>query len=716
VVGLINSGPLGAAEELEPLRPPASTGEVLGATLDEALTRNPTAGLLRAGGRATAEFGAVDEYGRSILEPEPTIPKDAANERYSITGHLSFDHDVPESVARGLYELKRDELERRDVLSRAQGGFVEGAGKLGVGLVATIADPLNVAAGFVPVVGQARYALALARASGIGGRTAYRAAVGAGEGLVGAGLVEPVNLAVAKQEQADYGAVDSLINLTFGGLAGAGLRAGGGAIRDLVKGAPRPAEFRSTSEAGRTAAAVAAAPAEVREGALRGAVAQVAEGRPVDVEAFFHTADAIGGRTVTDHDLARLDELERKLKADDPGLNDMLETLRGRKAQPDLGPTILSELRKFGALKDDGGELAAMDLAKSRPGMVSKNGRSLDDATRHLWELGYFPGEVERPTVDVLLNAIHDELHGQPRYHPDNGAARDHAAALADLDEQLSRLGINPERYSNAEIQAALHGVGPAAERTPRTLADIDREDAAFRELAGGGAGGKGKSGGYSLEKLPPRPLAPDGSGYRGDVYAIRDADGNEVGGARISIEADGKTANVDNVWSGASEADLLNPDAPHPANTLGPRAMRSLMRDFFAQNPGVEGIVGERISGARPMPDGAGATREQALRSAADRAGRPAPVTPDAAEHVAATREQAAAAKAVATVDDVAKLAETHAADFLAEMKKAEALGLLDKGDAAALEAIEAAHARELDKAKAMEEGAACLVARGAI
>ncbi|WP_298374420.1 hypothetical protein [Azospirillum sp.] len=236
---------------------PATTGEALGATWDDALIRNPTASLFRWAGRT---FFQPD--GARVLSAED------ANRDFGLDGALTFKGDTPEPYARDLYEMKRAELRRQDVQARAEGGLMQGAAQLGVGFVAGVIDPLNIASAFLPVVGESRMASLLAGASGAAGRAGVRAAVGAAEGALGAALVEPIVYGVAQQEQADYHAVDSLLNLAFGAGLGGGLHVVGGAVADRLGRWRNPVESR-----------VEEAPFTAREAALRSAVADVAEDR-----------------------------------------------------------------------------------------------------------------------------------------------------------------------------------------------------------------------------------------------------------------------------------------------------------------------------------------------------------------------------------------------------------------------------------------------------
>ena len=96
---------------------------------------------------------------------------------------------------------------------------------LGVGLVASMLDPINIGSAFVPVVNTARFASLAARY----GKNSARALTGAVEGAVGATLVEPLILTAAAVEQdKDYNLYDSFMNVVFGTALGGGLHVIGG--------------------------------------------------------------------------------------------------------------------------------------------------------------------------------------------------------------------------------------------------------------------------------------------------------------------------------------------------------------------------------------------------------------------------------------------------------------------------------------------------------
>ncbi len=238
---------------------PATFGEGFGAQFDDQMVRNPTASIGRMFDRAQY-FPSTDEFGNEMpaRTPSKMLTAQEANDAYGVPGHLKFDADTPEPIAQELKTLKVKELERQDTMRRAQAGI---GTALTAGLVASVLDPLNVASAFIPVVGEARYAALVARL----GVTGARATRGAIEGAVGAAIVEPFTLAAASYEQADYDAADSLASIAFGTALGSGLHVAGGVVKDRFVGA------------------IDNLPLADREALLRSSVAQVAEGRPVDV-------------------------------------------------------------------------------------------------------------------------------------------------------------------------------------------------------------------------------------------------------------------------------------------------------------------------------------------------------------------------------------------------------------------------------------------------
>lgn len=215
----------------------ASLGESLKATADETLVRSPGISAYRA----TELFNAEqDDTAKRLSQDEARQKSEALGLKleFPATG-------ITETAANILIQRKQDEIRRNDIMARGPQGFGAGVAKIGTALGASLLDPLNVAAAFVPVVGEARYAKLLADAGSTAARVLPRAAVGFAEGVVGTAALEPIVYGAAKYEQADFGMADAALDVLFGGVFGAGLHAVGGSAADLYrgfKGAPDPFE------------------------------------------------------------------------------------------------------------------------------------------------------------------------------------------------------------------------------------------------------------------------------------------------------------------------------------------------------------------------------------------------------------------------------------------------------------------------------------------
>ena len=206
-----------------------SFGEVLGATYEETINFNPAYRLYKS-------YQISDAKNQSQEEGVEPINKEKLNKEYADLG-LYFENDEYQSVVDIMVDQKKEERERQSILERGpQGswnpfssGFYVGASKLAVGIGASFLDPINIGASFIPVFGQARFAALAARTT----LPKARAIRGAVEGSFGAAVVEPIVYSSAKQVQADYGIVDSFMNIGFGTILGTGLHVGAGKLKDI---------------------------------------------------------------------------------------------------------------------------------------------------------------------------------------------------------------------------------------------------------------------------------------------------------------------------------------------------------------------------------------------------------------------------------------------------------------------------------------------------
>ncbi len=277
------------------------TSMVLGTTFGEALATNPLTQLWRwnelAGERAGElqpqfHLGDADDAGptntpqrmfdrlaqRPIREPD-VISEDQQTElikEQKLEKHLTpVEGETEEGLALRV-KWKKEELLRKSILANSDGDVSTMFAQFGVGLFASMLDPLNVAVGFVPVIGVARYSQMLARQAAWAGRLGVRARVGAFEGAVGTAMIEPLVLAATEATQYDYDLYDSFANLAFGTVLGGGMHGFIGAIGDRTGGITQDA-----LAAQRISKAIDIIDEQSRRELMQAAVAQVLSGRRV---------------------------------------------------------------------------------------------------------------------------------------------------------------------------------------------------------------------------------------------------------------------------------------------------------------------------------------------------------------------------------------------------------------------------------------------------
>ena len=196
-------------------------GETLGAVAADNWNFNPLSSI-------GTFYDMESARNEALKQEENRVSRDELNKEYADLG-LFFKQDEFQSVVDIMVEEKKAERQRQSIIQRGPKGIGVTALKFATGLGVSLFDPINVAASFIPVFGQARFAGLVARQ----GFTKARATRGVVEGAVGATLVEPIVYGVAQKVQADYGLADSLLNITFGTILGGGLHVGAGKLKDL---------------------------------------------------------------------------------------------------------------------------------------------------------------------------------------------------------------------------------------------------------------------------------------------------------------------------------------------------------------------------------------------------------------------------------------------------------------------------------------------------
>lgn len=131
-----------------------------------------------------------------------------------------------------------DELDRQrkqSIIDRAPstaGSWVVGKG---AGFAAGFADPIGLAANFVPVVGQGTRIAQMANASRMATRLVGRAAVGAVEGAVGAAMFEPLMVAAKHGAGREHGMMDVATDIAGGAAMGGVLHPAVGGFADSYR-------------------------------------------------------------------------------------------------------------------------------------------------------------------------------------------------------------------------------------------------------------------------------------------------------------------------------------------------------------------------------------------------------------------------------------------------------------------------------------------------
>lgn len=203
------------------------------------------------------------------------LTAEEANERFSVDGRLRFEDGVSNLEAWIMSERKIEEIRFNHVLERANGlQFWKGMGvEMGMALV----DPVNLAIGVVAApIGAATLLGKMgvtAGSTGIRAALATRTVYGGLGGFYSGVLTEPMIYAANRQEQADYGMVNSLFNIGFATVGGAGLANAFGALGSGVARSYRYVSRRKNNAA------------------ILSAVNQLDNGMDVEVNPILHAGD-----------------------------------------------------------------------------------------------------------------------------------------------------------------------------------------------------------------------------------------------------------------------------------------------------------------------------------------------------------------------------------------------------------------------------------------
>lgn len=190
-------------------------------------------GVLTAEGRPPVSPAEADDYISAFLEDvggDFVSAEEANIKAQESKVELTYTQPIREGVLRDDIRRKKDK-QLRDSIAAAATGFAFPFILAG-DFIGRLADPIELASAFLPVVGPYRRLKTLSRFGRFKGRTL----VGAVDGIVGAAIVEPFIILNAQSTQADYGFQDVFLNIAFGGITGASLHSLGGSFADKITG------------------------------------------------------------------------------------------------------------------------------------------------------------------------------------------------------------------------------------------------------------------------------------------------------------------------------------------------------------------------------------------------------------------------------------------------------------------------------------------------
>lgn len=425
----------------------APLGDVARAAFGDTIDQSLRYLRRRAAGMIAAEPDLYPESERQWAGPLLTAAE--ANERFGIPGHVQFTRPIAEYSARQIAETKRAELASQDVLDRAGGGAGRWSVRIAAGLAGGVLDPLNAATAFIPFVGPARAAAWLGQAGSRAARIGTAMRIGAIEGAAGAAILEPTNRLFAAEEQRDYTMLDTLLNVAFGGVLGAGLHGAGRAGVDWARGwAPRPGSD----------------PAVAHEAIVRAAVQAVAEGREVPATSLarlFGSAyrDGLMGGTSLSPPAARLAGFEPAAVAEDP-----------MTASPALAELVADRAGVRAPVLDGQGEPVIAFSRKEEAELAARLAREgHGGVTWHRFEDQ--PGAYATARVPGV--EVHRAENGEPRFYPSISRAKTAAKQLkgdwfpVEMPEGSGEMGVALMRAGAADqprLVANRRGleVGPA--------------------------------------------------------------------------------------------------------------------------------------------------------------------------------------------------------------------------------------------------------------
>jgi hypothetical protein len=355
--------------------------------------------------------------------PGENLPAAEIDKRYAPIGNdgkpvsIANGRDMPDKLGSLLGDAKRQEIERNNIWSRYAGAH-SWPTNFAVGALGFMLDPLNAATLFMPGLGEEAVLSGAARlgfpATGALARVGARGIAGAVTGAAAQAPIAGLRYGLGLEENSDYGLREAFWDLAANAAGGAIMHAGFGALADLARGrgvappevAP-PAEAAPralTPELRAEAEPLLAADAVTKHEALRAAVSQELDGRPVDVKPFFPEPPSPAARS----EVISSDDFRRSIAAHGGDMGKASDTLVARVQEAlEAGQPVkyVVEGREIPIASVERGMMA--DAQGLRWGTISLAQPRAGEAAGTRIEIGGRPDVTNVPDIAAQQRALH---------------------------------------------------------------------------------------------------------------------------------------------------------------------------------------------------------------------------------------------------------------------------------------------------------------------
>jgi hypothetical protein len=122
---------------------------------------------------------------------------------------------------------------------------------------------------------------------------------------------------------------------------------------------------------------------------------------------------------------------------------------------------IAAWIKAKGGIRDDGGDVRSiLGNARAYPGVLNKNGTDADTLALDAWQDGYLPQFTERPEAKDLFKLLEDEMSGVDIHTGEAGdMSRDRNDAIrrnAEIDRLANEYGIDTKGMARGDFEDAL--------------------------------------------------------------------------------------------------------------------------------------------------------------------------------------------------------------------------------------------------------------------